>query len=290
MGRTTTNKPDEESLERFNGHDGGGGDGGSSESPTPTASTAAPLGGGSGGGGLHPPRAVIVAELMANVFFVCGTSSFLIFSIYEFHRKARTMEARYAYVSAFVCNFLSGFVEFVIDGCNSQRRSTTTAAAAAAAATTATIAAPATAAVVALRHGRYSANAFWNLCISALFMTGTILDVVAFFLWDQFHFLKEGRVLYAGSHTWLLSALVVLWAKPPSCNWNKNKILERTDDLGNILFLFGVVIDCVVRYLDDPTQQPQPDSVHRLEFVSAPLWLCCASCYISADLYRLMRK
>jgi hypothetical protein len=279
-GRTTTTKRDEESLERFHG---GNDDNGGTHSPVAAAAAAAapppPL-------DPHhpPPRAILIAELLAHLSFLFGTSSFLIFAVYEFQHKARTPEARYAYVSAFCCNFLSGFIEFLIDVCKSQQCCTSRGTASAAAA------APAVAAVVVVvvRHGRYSAHAVCNLCISALFMTGTILDVVAFFLWDQFHFLQEGRVLYAGSHTWLLSAIIVVWAKPPRCNWNK--FLDRMDDLGNILFFLGVVVDCLVRYLDEPTQRPQQESVHNLEFVSAPLWLCSASCYVLADVYRLLWK
>jgi hypothetical protein len=158
-------------------------------------------------------RGTILAGLAANVLFFWGTLCFLFFSLFELKRKSRTNEARYAYVSAFVSNFLSGVVEFAIDGCSSSSFSSPSGGLPSAAAVPSTSASTTT--PQHFRHGRYSSNARWNLFISFLFMAGTILDVVAFFLWDNFRFIQEHRMLIAGSHTWLLAAIAVLWAKPP---------------------------------------------------------------------------
>jgi hypothetical protein len=230
-------------------------------------------------------RGTILAGLAANVLFFWGSLCFLFFSLFELKRKSRTNEARYAYISAFVSNFLSGVVEFAIDSCSSSGGCLSSAVAApSTAAATSTAAAP-----QKFRHGRYSTNARWNQFISFLFMAGTILDVVAFFLWDNLHFVQEHRMLLVGSHTWLLSAIAVLWAKTPKLVMHDmRKLVERIDDLGNVLFFLGVVVDCMVRYLDEPTAPAATESVHFLEFVSAPLWLCGAGCYVLADLYRLL--
>lgn len=195
--------------------------------------------------------------LAANILYFIGAACFVGFAALELNGRDRGPAASGTYITAFACFFLSGLIELGVD-----------------------LFLPRT-----VRHGRYSIKKYWNVVISFLFVLGSILDVAAFFLWEVRDFVQEHRVLYASSHTWLLTAILVLVAQIPETA----NLQDGLDDVGNVLFFAGAVVDCIVRYLDDPEAGQAETSVARLEFSSSPIWLASAWAFVVADILRVRK-
>ena len=207
----------------------------------------------------HKP--LVVHGLVANVIYMLGAAAFVIFAVLELNGRERDNAALVTYTVAFICFMLNAFGELYIDVTTGKR---------------------------AVRHGRYGTGTVSNLAISILFVVGTILDTIAFFLWIEREFVTEHRVLYASSHAWLLTAVLALIGQVPIVD--SYDVMEILDDVGNLLFFVGSVIDCVVRYTDTNIETGSPPRpVAKLEFSSSPLWLASAVCYIFADSLRVRR-
>lgn len=203
-------------------------------------------------------RPLIIQGLVANLLYFVGAASFVAFATLELNGRDRSSKALGIYTTAFVCFLLSGLAEFFIDIFSGR----------------------------AVRHGRYSLKRFWNLMISIIFVIGTILDIVGFFLWVKKEFVVEHRVLYASSYLWLSTAILVLVGQVPQMA----NLVDGLDDAGNVLFFVGTVVDCVVRAVDDPKTAHPNTTVGRLEFSSTPMWLASSICYVLADITRINNK
>jgi hypothetical protein len=200
-------------------------------------------------------RPLIIQGLVANLLYFVGAASFVAFATIELNGRDRSSKALGTYTTAFACFLLNGLAEFFIDIFSGR----------------------------AVRHGRYSLKQFWNLIISIIFVIGTILDIVGFFLWVKKEFVVEHRVLYASSYLWLLTSILVLVGQVPQMA----NLMDGLDDAGNILFFVGTVVDCVVRAVDDPETAHPDTTVARLEFSSSPMWLASSICYVLADMTRI---
>ena len=214
---------------------------------------------------------LIVWGLLANIMFCIGTISFVGFTILEFHGRERSIKANIYYGVAFSSFFLNGTLELLIDICLSRT----------------------------FRHGRYTSKQPYNILISMLFIIGSILDTWAFFLWNRREFVKEHRVQYSSSHTFLLAMIIVFSIEGfGGCFgfgcFEKQKdtrsimFVDGLDGVANMLFMLGVIIDCVVRYLDEPTEPRATDTVAYLELISAILFIPTSLIYILADLIRFV--
>ena len=214
---------------------------------------------------------LIVWGLLANIMFCIGTISFVGFTILEFHGRERSVKANIYYGVAFSSFFLNGTLELLIDICLSRT----------------------------FRHGRYTSKQPYNILISMLFIIGSILDTWAFFLWNRREFVKEHRVQYSSSHTFLLAMIIVFSIEGfGGCFgfgcFEKQKdtrsimFVDGLDGVANMLFMLGVIIDCVVRYLDEPTEPRATDTVAYLELISAILFIPTSLIYILADLIRFV--
>ena len=201
--------------------------------------------------------------LAANLILVLAFVSFQSFAVLELNGRDRGTPANATYVTAFTCFFTSAMIELGID-------------------------------LVLVRtfaHGRYTNKKGWNVAISTLFIVGTTLDIAAFFLWNQRKLTQEHRVLFASGHTWLVTAVLVLWAEGRGMIAELSKCGPNgLDGVGNLLFLVGALVDCIVRYLDIPGT-PRPERpLAKLEFSSAPIWLTSAVFYLMADLLRSKKR
>ena len=201
--------------------------------------------------------------LVANLILVLGFASYQSFAVLEFDGRDRGTPANATYVTAFTCFFTSAMIELVID-------------------------------VVLKRtfaHGRYTNKKGWNVVISTLFIVGTTLDITAFFLWNQRKFTQEHRVLYAAGHFWLVTAILVLWAEGSRMIAQMKKCgSDGLDGVGNLLFLVGALMDCIVRYMDIPGTPRTERPLAKLEFSSSPIWLASAVFYVIADLLRSKKR
>ena len=210
---------------------------------------------------LVPHKPLVVRGLVANVIYLFGATSFLVFAVLELNGRERDNAALIFYTIAFVAFLLNASGELYIDLTTGER---------------------------AVRHGRYGTTTISNLAISILFVVGTILDTVAFFLWIDRQFVAEHRLLYASSHAWLVTAILALMGQVPIID--SFDVMELLDDAGNSLFFIGSAIDCVVRYVDTDIETGNPTlPVARLEFSSSPFWLASAICYIIADSLRVRK-
>ena len=153
----------------------------------------------------HKP--LVVHGLIANVLYMVGAAAFVFFAVLELNGRDRDNPALISYCIAFCCFLLNAFGELYIDLTTGER---------------------------AVRHGRYGTRNVSNLAISILFVVGTILDTVAFFLWIERQFVTEHRVLYASSHAWLMSAILALIGQVPIVD--SFDVMEMLDDAGNLLF------------------------------------------------------
>lgn len=206
----------------------------------------------------------LLLGFVANVILVIGFCALQGFAVLELNGRDMDLAANATYITAFSCFFVTVAIELFIDLILKRT----------------------------LAHGRYSKKKEWNVAISLLFVVGTGLDTAGFFLWNQQDFLQEHRVLYASSHTWLLTAILVLLADG---SWGLIAELfagepDGLDGAANVIFFMGTLIDCIARYVDSPGT-PHPElSVARLEFSSSPLMLASAILYVWADILRLRRR
>lgn len=196
-------------------------------------------------------RKVLYLGTIANTFFFLGSACFMGFTVLEFNGRDRGTKANATYTSAFVCILLNGVIELCIDSCLQRM----------------------------VHHARYSGKKRWNIVISVLFVLGTILDLAAFFLWNEREFTQEHRVQYASSHAWLLASILILCVSRPS----DTTFQAILDGFSNILFFVGAILDCVVRYLDDPESGRAQLEVGRLEMSSAAIFLAVSVGYLVAD-------
>jgi len=203
-------------------------------------------------------RPLVIYGLVANIIYTLGAICFVAFAALEFKDRERETIALIIYSISFVAFLANACGELYVDTTKGQR---------------------------AVRHGRYSTNRYFNVVLSILFLVGTILDTIAFFLWIDRQFVTEHRVLYASSHSWLLAAILALVGQCPECS--NVDAMEMLDDIGNSLFLVGTAIDCVVRYVDTDIESGSPPRpVAKLEFASSPFWLASAFCFTAADSLR----
>ena len=214
---------------------------------------------------------LIVWGLLANIMFCIGTISFVGFTLLEFQGRERSIKANIYYGVAFSSFFLNGTLELLIDVCLSRT----------------------------FRHGRYTSKQPYNILISLLFIIGSTLDTWAFFLWNIREFVKEHRVQYGSSHTFLLAMIIVFAIEGfGGCfgfgcfeqrkDTRSLMFVDGLDGVANMLFMLGVIIDCVVRYLDEPTEPRATDSVAYLELISAILFIPTSLIYICADIIRFV--
>ena len=195
------------------------------------------------------------AGLLANSFLLIGGIMFLAFFTREVITCCqRDRVADGLYWTGFACFFLSGCIEFYID-------------------------------VVWTRsyaHGRYSTNRSMNIVISALFLLGTVVDVIAFIFWRNGEII-EHYLQYASTHVFLITAILVMISNRPKLT----PFLNRLDTYGNLFFSIETVLMCVARYVTNGEFDPVPYAMLNLELVASAFWVCSAISYIMADVVRL---
>jgi hypothetical protein len=214
-------------------------------------------------------RSLLVTGLIANILYLVGSAMFVAVASRELMLEcdARSDTATNAvYVIGFVAFMISALLEFYVD----------------------------IALVRTIAHGRYSTKRFWNLVISALFSTGTVIDLVAFIFWgrgrggpdgNSFQ-TEEENSLWVSTSVWLLTSLTVLAAFFPDL---PRTLDEGMDGVGNLLFLVGTVLAFSARFFEDPNHWCFSKTEIQLDLAAAAVWLVNAAFYVSADIIRLAR-
>ena len=197
---------------------------------------------------------------IANLILVAGYSFGLCFQIYEFNGRAREIIAIVVYFVAFILLILSGILEWTVDAFSKRL----------------------------VCHGRYHANsAAWNTCISILFISAGILDIVAFVYWIRKEFDAEDIILLVSSYVLLVMAIVVLYfqlMEIRNTTWTGTILSDKADLVANVLVMIVTIMGVVLRHMEFGDFGETPD---RMELATVPIWLCSSIIYTSTDALRL---
>lgn len=209
---------------------------------------------------------VLLSGTVSNLFLLVGGIFFLAFSIREIlTQSAMDAVADALYLVATIGFVGSGSIELAIDliGCRT------------------------------IRTGRYTSKRRWNIIITVLFLSGVIIDLIAFTFWrtGTMDIPIERTLQWGSSHLWLVASVIsltLMFIEAGGWSGAVETTPDRFDVAGNFFFFAEAVANCVARYITDPNGPMVDYMEFNFEVCASILWILNAMCFLCGDSIRVI--